>query len=262
MASLNQVERETLLHIDKAWASACRAILDGEICPVRELEGYLTRYGEPCHAEKSAISGKPVTVFGSYPKGTRFLLDEEMPQYMERAAKAKLDINSIKDIDSASQALSEISMYAGNIVLGKSGYTARSTRIVDSTFVYQSSDVIYSKYVAYTQIAKYAESVFGCASAGKHTKFAIASAETFEANRIFECYYLYSSSDCAYSANLENCQECMFSFNLRGKRRCIGNLELPREKYSELRAKLLSEARSDLKEKHAAPSIFDIIAGK
>lgn len=262
MASPAPSDEQVLAAINRAWESACRAVLEGEIRPIREMEKYLTRYAEPCHVEKSAMSGKPVVVFGNYPKDARFLLDEEMPRYAEAGKKLALNINAIKDIDSASEALSEVALYAGNIVLGKSGSVAQSTRVVDSTFVFRSSDVIYSKYVAYTQIAKYAESVFGCASAGKHTKFAISCAEMYESSRTFECFYVYSSSDCHYSANLENCQECLFSFNLRGKRRCIGNLELEREKYSALKSKLLSEARQLLSEKRAAPSIYDIIAVK
>ena len=54
----------------------------------------------------------------------------------------------------------------------------------------------------------------------------------------------------------------MFCFNLRGKRRCIGNLELPREKYDGLKAKLLLEARQMLRERHAVPSIYEIMAGR
>ncbi len=254
--------RLALERLGKAWESTCRIVLDGEVCPMQELEKYLTRYAEPCHMEKSAISGKPVVVFGDYPKGAKFLLDEEMPQYASAAAKAKLDINSIKDIDSAVSALSEINLYAGNIVLGNSGFVSQSTRVVDSTNIYRSSDVIYSKNIAYTRIGKYSESVFGCVSAGKGTKFSIACAETYETSRHFECYYAYTSSDVHYSANIENCQECLFCFNLRGKRRCIGNLELPADKYQGLKAKLLSEARQMLREKHSVPSIYEIIAGR
>ncbi len=262
MGKMQENDNATLAAINRAWESTSRIVLGGGVCPLQELEAYLSRYAEPCRIEKSALSGKPVTVFGNYPKGTRFILDEEMGDYTKMAANAKLDINSIKDIDSAVWALSEVRLYAGNIVLGNSGFVTQSTRVVDSTNVFRSSDVIYSKNVAYTQIGKYSESIFGCVSAGKGTKFSIACAEMYETSRHFECYYVYTSSDIHYSANIENCQECLFCFNLRGKRRCVGNLELPKEKYDELKAKLLSEARELLRKKHSVPSIYDIIAGK
>lgn len=252
---------DTLRHLNKSWESLCKVVLGGPTRPFTELEGYLTRYAEACKAEKSAISGKPVTVFGDYPKETRFILDEEARGFEEKFRGRKLDINSIKDIDSAVEAMGEVGLYAGDIVLGKSSFVAKSTRVVDSNFVYQSSDVIYSKYIAYTQIAKYSESVFGCLSAGRGTKFAIGCAEAYETSRHLECYYIYTSSDVHYSGNIENCQECLFSFNLRGKRRCIGNLELAPDKYQALKAKLLSEARQMLIDKKSLPSIYDIIAG-
>ncbi|HQT44868.1 MAG TPA: hypothetical protein PLO51_02740, partial [Candidatus Micrarchaeota archaeon] len=197
----------------------------------------------------------------NYSKGTKFMRGAEILEYESRLRQHKIGINDIKDIDSAIRAVSEIGIYAGDIVLGNSGNVSESTRVVDSTNVFHSSDVIYSKNVAYTRIAKYCVSVFGCASAGKGTMFAIGCNEMYMSNRTFECFYIYSSSDIFYSANMENCQDCLFSFNQRGKRRRIGNREIEAGKYAELKTKLLGEARQMLGSKKSVPSIYEIIRG-
>lgn len=254
--------QETLAVAQKAWDGACRVLLGPGMPPMEGVRPYLERYSDKCHAEKSAISGKPVTVFGDYPEGTRFMLGTEINEYEKRAKAPELGINDIKDIDSAIRAASEIGVYAGDIVLGTCANVAESTRVVDSTGVWRSSDVIYSRNVAYTRIAKYCESVFGCASAGKGTKFAIGCNEMYMSNRTFECFYIYSSSDVFYSANIENCQDCLFCFNLRGKRRRIGNLELPADKHASLKAKLVAEMAETLAGRKTVPSIYEIIRGE
>jgi len=250
-----------LSHMDKAWASACRVILGGEVGPLSKYEDYLQSGVLPCRQAKSALSGKQVTISGDYSPCAKFISGDEISSYGQLAGKVKLDINAIKDIDSIVEALAGSIHYSGNDLLGNSGPAELSNRLVDSNFVYRSHDVVYSKYVACTYICKYGEYIFGCESVGKDTHFAIKTYEPFMASRLFECIHAYSSSDCLYSANVESCQECLFSFNLRGKRRAIGNLELPQEKFSALRAKLLEDIRSTLASKGSAPSLAEIIGG-
>src|SRR3989344_8805823 len=261
MAKLEGTDDAAKAYLAKAWLSTCRVVLGGEVGSLWDFEGYLTRYPKSARLEKSEISGKDVVVFGLYSKGARFIAEEEAAAYLEKTKGTKLNVNDIKDIDSAVDALSENIAYAGNIVLGKSAFVSQSTRVVDSFYVYRSSDVIYSKNVAFCEVAKYSECVFGIASAGKGTKFAISCGEPYNASRLFECFHAYDGADCFYSANLESCQECMFSFNLRGKRHCIGNLELAPDRYREIKGKLLSEAREILSAKKAMPSIYDVIRG-
>jgi hypothetical protein len=52
----------------------------------------------------------------------------------------------------------------------------------------------------------------------------------------------------------------MFSFNLKNKRNCIGNLELPKEKYLQIKAKLLEEMRFDLAKNKRLPGLEKIIS--
>ncbi len=247
--------------VDKAWRGACRVLLGRDVGPIDKYSTYLQRFVEGFRTESSALSGKPVSVSGDYGNGAKFISGDEIRQYSSMMEKQPLDINSIKDIDSIVNGLKERTFYSGSDVLGISSEVNESNRVVDSSFVYRAHDVFYSKYIAYTYLSKYSDYIFGCESVGKETHFAIKSFETYEDSRLMECVRVYVSSDCTYSANLENCQNCLFSFNLRSKRKCIGNLELPEAKFSELKAKLLEEIAQILESEGSLPSIVEIIGG-
>lgn len=247
--------------VGKAWESSCRAILGRSVGAMDRYAEYLERFVEPFRLEKSAVSGKTVAVTGNYEKNAKFISGDEIGQYAEKISKKKLNINEIKDIDSIIDALSGQIYYSGNDVLGNSSNAYLSNRVVDSSFVYKAHDVFFSKYVAYTYLSKYSEYAFGSESVGFGTHFAIKCFETYEDSRLFECVRTYLSSDCIYTANLENCQNCLFSFNLRSKRRCIGNLELNEAEFSKIKAKLQEDICQNLESKRKAISIIEIIGG-
>ena len=248
--------------INKGWESTCRAILGKSVGEIDQYTEYLERFVEPYGLAKSAISGKVVAVTGNYGKNAKFISGDEIGEYAKISEKKKLNINEIKDIDSIIEALGEQIYYSGNDVLGNSSQVHLSNRVVDSSFVYKAHDVFFSKYIAYTYLSKYSEYAFGSESVGFGTHFAIKCFETYEDSRLFECVRTYLSSDCIYTANLENCQNCLFSFNLRSKRRCIGNLELNEVEFSKIKAKLQEDICQNLESKHSVISIMEIVGGK
>lgn len=246
--------------IEKGWADACRVLLGTEVGPIGEYSEYLQRYVEPLKLAESEISKKPVAVSSGYPEGTRFISGDEIGEYAE-LMRTPLDIGSIKDIDSLLDALEEKLCYSGNVVLGNSGNVSGSNRIFDSRNVYQSHEVFYSRSVAYGYVVRYSESVFGSENVGQ-SGFVIRGFDIYGAKRMMECLHAYHSSDCIYSANLENCQECLFCFNLRFRKRSIGNLELPKERFDSLKAKLTAEIRETLEKNKSLPTINEIIMGR
>jgi len=246
--------------INSAFKSTCKTLLGGEIGELREYEKYLQKYVEPVKKTKSAISGKDVYFTHNYADGTRFISNDEMGEYAKIIAKAKLDVNEIKDIDSIVSAIGEKVYYSGNILLGKSSDANVANRLVDSSVINKSHDVFYSKFVSHSYLVKYAEYVFGSVSIGKGMNSCIKCFETYDDSRVFECLRVYQSSGCTYSANLEHCQDCMYSFNLRSKRNCIGNLQLEKSEYLGLKEKLLEGIRDELEKKKDIVSIIEIVA--
>lgn len=247
------------MDINDAWKSTCKAILGDEIGDLEQYAGYLSRYVGHLDTRKSSISGRTVSIDAKYlDRGARILSHDEMEEYGKKTASIKLDINEIKDIDSILGAVGEKAYYAGNIISGKSAEIHGSTRCTDSIFVYNSYDIYAGKYVAYSSGVRFGEYMFGSSFVGD-SRFLIGGYESTENTRCFDSIRDWACSDCYFSVDCHGCSNIMFSFNLRNKRNCIGNLELPREKYSELRAKLLEDIRNELRQKKRIASLIDII---
>ncbi|MCL6089032.1 MAG: hypothetical protein M1530_02605, partial [Candidatus Marsarchaeota archaeon] len=109
------------------------------------------------------------------------------------------------------------------------------------------------------QWMRLSENIFGTNEGGE-TGFCMRCGIVYRNSRSFELWIGGNTSDSYYSYGLEGCKDCMFCFNLVGRSNSIGNLALPRDKYSELKSKLLSELRAELREKRKLPSLIELIS--
>ena len=248
---------ELAAELDRCWRTTCSVVLGGDVGPLSDYEAWLSERADPIFFEKSYLSGKEVSFSsGNYCAGSRRIALDEIKFTKE---KEKLSINDIKDIDSLVSSLQGRFCYAGNIVLGNSGFIEKSTGITDSFYVYGSSRVGDSKYIAYSSMARLCDHVFGTAAPGE-SSYLIRCNDTYRLTRAFELWMTSNSNDCYYVFALNNCSDCMFSFNLRGVRHAIGNLPLERGKYLSIKQSLLEQMRNELCRKKKLPSLMDIIA--
>lgn len=248
--------------INEAWKATCRTLLGAEIGDLAPYGDYLSGGLDITLAErKSALSGK--TTFISSPdmeKGAKFMDAGEIGQYRAMTAKMGLDINQIKDLDSILAALSEKFYYAGSIKLGRFQEIEESDKCTDSSCVHHSQMVYEnSRFIGFSNMVRVNEYCFGATVPGE-SKFMICSYLGWRNARGFETLRTFSSSDCYYTANVDGSNNCMFSFNQRSKSHLIGNLKLPKDKYKQLKEKLVSEIRETLKAKKKVPHVFEIIA--
>ena len=247
--------------LERAWKNTCNVLLGGEIGELDKYQVYLSRFVDPLSTKKSALSGKQVIVSSDkLPSNARFLAQDEIAQYLAGIGKAKFDINSIKDIDSATDTLREKAYYVGNVVLGNSQFVESANRCINSSFIYKTQDVYDCKYVAYSSTLRFAEYIFGGSAVGEGSKFNIKTFETYKNVRCMETVRNYVVSDCHFTGNLDGCTNCMFSFNQRLKSNMIGNLEFPRDEYQKLKNKLITDIRETLQSKKTIPSIIEIIS--
>lgn len=251
-------EKETLAVLEKHWASACRLVFGEEVGKLADFVAVLSQDISLPSYRKSSLSGKEVAAAQAIPASARVAAYEEL--LVQPKGNARLSINDIKDVDSLVRAMGEEAIYAGNILQGECSGVSLSNRVLDSHFIYKSHDVIHSKYIAYSHALKYCESCFFDDSNAKD-RFAARCFDVYESNTMFECVRVYTSARCHYCADMDNCMDCLFSFNLRSKRRCIGNLVLPAEKFSGLKAKLVAEMTEALAARKRMPSILDIVGG-
>jgi hypothetical protein len=251
------------MDLNDSWKNACRVLFGGEVGELEGYADYLSRYNAMSLSKrKSEISKKEVvTASSEFCRNGKFISNEEGREYGKVIGECKLDINGIKDVDSILEALEGRIYYAGNIRLGKFREVDESDRCSDSAYVHHSQMVYESsKYIAYSNMVRDCEHCFGTSMIGESTLI-VKGHNIWKDARCFEILRVFSSSDCYFSANMEGCSDCMFSFNQRNKKNIIGNLQLTRERYLELRKKLLGEMREKLQKDKSMPGIVDLLSG-
>ncbi len=251
---------ETSVALDRAWKSTCKVLFGAEIGYYRDYAGWLAELVDLPYVRKSSISGKDV-IYSTwdYPATSKCISLEEV-DFGKRFAP--LDMNQIKDIDSIIEAVKDRAYFAGSIVLGNSSHVERSSNISDSHYVQDTTLTGKSKYMAYCTQCVLDSHGFG-GNAFSECEFCLKCHEGTRLKRSFELWMSQDCSDCYYSHGLKSCSGCFFSFKLQNKRYAIGNLELPPDKYKEIKAKLLSEMVDDVRRNKRLPSLLELVpAGK
>ncbi|MBU0532341.1 hypothetical protein KKB44_02500 [Candidatus Micrarchaeota archaeon] len=251
---------ETYNQLNRAWKKTCGVLLGREVGELQEFEGYLKRYTDPIEKRTSVISGKEITISSNrLSKNTKVIGYNEINEYAKR--DFKLDINKIKDIDSILEELNENICYAGDIVLGNSQNFLNSHRCMNTSYILGCQDVHDGKYTAYTTSIRNPEYSFGCCFGGD-IQFCIKVLDPYKQTRCMETFHCNVVSDSYYSASLEDCSGCLFSFNQKNKHNLIGNIQLEKNKFADLKSKLLSEIAETLEKKKTIPSVIEIISQK
>lgn len=248
--------------VNKAWKSTCKVLFGTEVGELEDFEKWLNSHMPTPQLETSSFSGKSVALpcsdYGrhDYAKGAHFTSFDEI----KFGTKFKpLNINEVKDIDMIIAALGERLAYCGNIVLGNSAYVEKSADVINSSFVLSSSLVGDSRYISHSIWVYESQYCFGNFGAWKNMHSIMLSGGEYV--RCFECHSGEVNSDCYYCGSPKNCSNCMFSFGIQNKRNMIGNLELPKEKYAQIKASLTSQMADTLRKEKRIFSLFDILDG-
>ncbi|MFH1785285.1 MAG: hypothetical protein ABH842_02565 [Candidatus Micrarchaeota archaeon] len=242
------------MEINRAFRSTTKILLGQELGPVEEYHGFLSRYIDLPVETKSILSGKPVYLAAETKK--KIISNEEM----SKLSLPSVSINEIKDIDSLFHAVQENFHHAGNKIGGQFKEINRSDECYDVYFINNCLNVYETQYASNCQMMKDTKYVFGCAWGVENT-FGINTNEFYKVSRVFESTMVLHSNDVYYSYNCRNCHDVMFCMNQRSKRNAIGNNELSKEKYFELKKKLLSEICDLLIRKKTAPGHMDLFQG-
>ncbi len=240
--------------LDKGWKATCRVLFGEEIGDLREYDGWLSEYYPLPEARKSCVSGKDVVIDSDfYSRNASFVSAEEA-----QARPEALTIDEIKDIDSIMQAITDKWRYTGNKILGNSAFVSDSDLIMDSQHVLDSANIYRSAYLyRANSVRKGSKYVFSGGYMAM-SEFVMRVFAVYNSKRIFESSYALDCSDTFLSHNVCGCSDLMFCFFLKRKRNCIGNQELPRDKYMELKKKLVTEVREELVKNKRFPSLFEL----
>ncbi|MFH1222133.1 MAG: hypothetical protein V1492_03550 [Candidatus Micrarchaeota archaeon] len=242
---------------NKNFNSVCRIVLKEEVGNLDDFRGFLSRYVDPVKESKSAVSWKPVYYSEPYCKGSKIASFDEAEAMLTEPLKP----TDMKDIDLLINAVQERFCYAGNKLGGLTNDIVESENVVESVHVYRSQDIINCENIAYSQmLVKNSKFDFGC-SWGEDASFCINVSEISSCSRCFESGLVVKTSDAYFSYNCVNCNDVIFCFNQRARRHSIGNTELPKEKYAELKNKLLKEVADELRRKKTFPSLMELCFG-
>jgi len=247
--------------LNKSWKSTCRILFGEEIGELSEYRNYLSEPRLGMQAESCFSKNKVWMGSDKYCPDARFFdFCRESDEYAKLMSKP-LKIDEIKDIDSLIGSVREKMIYAGNKVFGNSRNVEGSDSVVNSSNILNSSRLIGSKNIAYSYMMQNNENCFGSTSSGQSTHI-IRCFYNNSLSRCFEVCGIVGASDSVFSYNIWNCNDILFSFNLRSKRNMIANIQLEREKYADLKKKLISEIADGLKQKKSLGiSILDIVNG-
>ena len=242
------------MDIQQAFDTTAKILFGEEIGRLQDFAPYLKEAMLPYQMKKSSVSGKNVMVSSPYylPEATFVSQDE-----ISLLKFPPLNVNEIKDIDSLFSAVSERTIYCGNKLFGRNQDVVEVDNCIDCTNVLHSHNVFNVKHGAYLSGTREGEHIFGV-TGYPGAQFSIRTVEGVGAKRCFETFYGTNLADTYYALNCIGCQDCIFAFNLRSRRHCIGNLELPKDRYQKLKAKLTCEMGDELRAKKRLFSLADI----
>ncbi|MFA5105767.1 MAG: hypothetical protein WC506_02285 [Candidatus Micrarchaeia archaeon] len=257
-------EKTSMEPMEKAFSHASKVLFGVELSGLGKYRPWLARRMSLGERRKSIFSDSYVYV-GDYAKYF------EIPRHrtvMEREALKLVELmppqQGIEKItmDSAPEFLADIAYFALEYHDGPNSNLIDCMATAYSSNVCQSGPCVQIKDSAYNLWPRTSEYVFGCGVLFD-SSFCMHCYQSVKLTRCFEVDASRDCSDCYFCHNCENVHDSMFCFNAKNLKYAIGNVELGREKYPEVKAKILAQiGASLLKEKDFAPSIYAAGAGK
>jgi hypothetical protein len=246
--------------LEAAFSSACSVVLG------RPLKGkmddyaqWLMRHTESVPSQrKSQLSGLPVYLsnVSFYSALKKNLVKvEEVPQLSGR----KLSADEVEKLDfkNAGTLLKDVKVFSPEAKIDSTNME-ECTLYGWSHYCYRTSALNKSKYCAYSFWPRQSEHIFGSKYVFS-SKYLIKCFHSVSLTRCLELLDCNNCSDALFCHNCEGVSNSMFCFNAKSLRYAIGNVEVGKEKYAEIRKKVLDGMCGRLeKEKDLGISIYDL----
>jgi hypothetical protein len=161
-------------------------------------------------------------------------------------------------LENASEKLDGIKYVTSDVMVGNNLDLRETSTCMGSQHCLDGCWYIYSKCDAYCFWPSESEYSFGCHFIF-NSRFCMKCYNSVNLTRCFEVNDSHNSSDCYFCNNVENLQNCMFCFNVKSLRYAIGNVEIGREKYLEIKKKIIDEIADKLeKDKRLDINIYNL----
>ncbi|VVB57499.1 Uncharacterised protein [uncultured archaeon] len=236
--------------------------------PLSGLEAYSAWLGQSVplpYPAKSALSDKEVWVapeqyfLGKRFNPARIISMDEIgkiePQKVKAPELEGMDVTAL-----VKKVVMPHAYYCGNFRYKTYMDVARASGTGDASHVDMVEDTYHNtKNVAYANCVLYENQ---CVFGGHTLTYAQFCIHAYNCNSVVRCFELEGCNSCSDSYFCHNCEglaECMFCFNSKSLRYAIGNVEVGKEKYMEIKKKVLEGIANELeKNKKLERSIFNI----
>jgi hypothetical protein len=234
--------------LEKAFRSTSEIILGKKLQDPQSYRPWLFENVLEATRMKSKLSGKTIYV----PTLIFFKLIKNMITLEEsvQMAEKKLPLSELDHLTlaNAAEKLKGINYLTSDVKLGQNEDVRECDTYMNARHCLDGIFYIYAKYDAYCFWPRETEYSFGCHYT-LASKFCMKCYYSVNLTRCFEVSDSTNCADCYFSHNLENCSNCLFCFNVKSLRYAIGNVEVGKEKFMEIKAKLLAEITATLEKK-------------
>ncbi len=240
--------------MEKAFGETTKLLLGESLQGIDNYSKWLGNRVPLPHLSKSVVSGKEVWI----PPALNFLnieFDKSKTISMEEMDKVNVSPFTLKDLEGAdigqivSKILPPVTYNTGNFRYQTNENVEKSSGAGGGRNLYYCEDVYLGvKNIGFANYTLHSENIFG-AHGVSHSAFSIHVYNSTALSRCFEVDASSNSSDLLFCHNCENVHDSMFTFNAKNLRYAIGNVQLPMEKYKEIKQKILAELVKEIKEK-------------
>ncbi len=240
-------DEQNMEKIEKAFGATTKIMFGKELGPITKFEAWLSRHSFESKERKTPF-GRITHAISLFPfmrdvPESRFVKDEEAIEL------SKLYFNIDKPEDASIEKLfskaSEIAYYSPEIYTGKSQNIIETPIGVNSSDIYKIGDSTNSRHSAVSGTVLNSEYIFG-SNRAIHSRFCINCYHSLDLANCFEMDSCSHCRDSLFCHNCENLDNCMFCFNVKSKRYAIGNVEVGKEAYLAIKAKILKQVLEEL----------------
>jgi hypothetical protein len=247
--------------IEKAFDSTCEVIFGRKIGALGDYAEWLGKHVKG-PIERKTLNGTriyiPNTLFYAAIKGKLVGIGEAL-ELGKKAIPAE-EARALT-LENAARALAPIKSTTSEVLNGTNISIEEVAACGLSHYCFRSTFLVQNKYCAFCFWPRQSEYAFGAAYLFS-SKFCINCHYSSNLVRCFEMSDCNSCSDCYFCHNCENMDNCMFCFNSKSKRYAVCNVEVGREKYMEIKKRVIGRLAEKLgKDKGLDLSIYNIGCG-
>ena len=251
--------------LENSFSNTCKVVLGKPRTPIAKHEKWLLKNINKVEQCVSCASGAPVllpehTRFLSFPRGRLVTLREAF--YLGEVLRISAGEAGGISMKNAAETVSKAAYFSPDWEMGNSSNLIDCAVGINSNSCYKCTLPINSKLCSSYYWPRDSEHLHG----GNEVRSSSFCVSCFHSEKLTRCFEVDSSnncSDCYFCHNCENVHDSMFCFNAKNLKNAVGNVQLPREKYLEVKARVLAEINSQLdKSCGVKQSIFSLAARK